>query len=118
MDKAAADGLGENLVGLIQALGLHDVQGQLPRRERPLRQRREAQSSLLAASEQMMHINIGREALGVAAGFEDGNGGANMLAKSARACPSRRSYFSTAPAISSRLERSVVTVRISAMPRM
>ena len=42
----------------------------------------------------------------------------SMCARSARACARSRSYFSTVPAISSRLLRSLVTVRISAMDQL
>ena len=66
------------------------------------------------ALEQVVHVYIGREALGVSAGLKM-EIAASMCARSARACSRSRSYLAMFPAISSRLERNVVTVRISAM---
>jgi len=83
-------------------------------RQWAIEERRAAQSGLLSALEQVVHVYIGREALGVSAGLKM-EIAASMCARSARACSRSRSYLAMFPAISSRLERNVVTVRISAM---
>ena len=114
-NQAKPERLSQHLIPQIEALGLHDVERKLARRHRTIGKDLPAQRYGLPALKQPVQIDIGRDALGIAAGFEDRDGFIDVRQIGA----GLRELLLVAHndfEIWSRLCRSVVSVRISAIP--